>query len=555
MRTGAEYRDSLRDGRNVWVLGNGPIDDMTSHPATAAMVQAYVAWYDRHFDADWQDILLTEPDANGARQPLAFQLPQTSAHLRRLGKAIAAVHFLTGGNMTHTPGYGALIALGLLDVVKRLQVSSAEVEAAEAYRESLARSGRFLTFASGGPLIGQRFRAEPRERLALRLLKETAGGIVVRGKVSMHTSTPFAEDVLITGRDELPPGSGRWLWFIVPVNAPGVRVVARPPAPRHANPFLSPLSSRFDELDAQLWLKDVFIPRERVFTAEPLFQNRRHSLPSWLFWHQHYGWLAKAEFTLGLALALADAMGLKDNPATIEQLLDLVVDVQTSRTCVTAAELEPEITEAGFAVPGQLHIAAASIYTLKARQRMSEILRSLPGSSLVNAPADTDLADPEMAADLEDAFGGGGYSALQRAALLQLTWDHVSSGLDGRESAFELHANGGVPAWRSRLRAWFESYNELANNVHEVLGVEMPNMDLNSLRNIPYAPQRPVTPAPATAKAGADAADGGAESSMSILSMCTTSRQGRWSAIPGISSLRWRIKKIWATFLMYLALV
>jgi hypothetical protein len=45
------------------------------------------------------------------------------------------------------------------------------------------------------------------------------------------------EDVLITGRDELPPGSGRWLWMIVPVNAPGVRVMARPIAARHANPF------------------------------------------------------------------------------------------------------------------------------------------------------------------------------------------------------------------------------------------------------------------------------------------------------------------------------
>ena len=259
MRTGAAYRDSLRDGRDVWVLGYGRVDDVTTHPATAAMVDEYVAWYDRHFAADWQDILLTAPDVNGERRPLAFEIPTTSAHLRQLGKAIAAVHFLTAGNMTHTPGYGALIALGLLDVVKRLHVSPAEVEAAEAYRESLARHGRFLTFASGGPLIGQRFRAEAQERVALRLISETEDGIVVRGKVSMHTSTPFAEDVLITGRDEMPPGSGRWLWFIVPVNAPGVRVVARPPAPRHANAFLSPLSSRFDELDAQLWLNDVFI--------------------------------------------------------------------------------------------------------------------------------------------------------------------------------------------------------------------------------------------------------------------------------------------------------
>ena len=80
---------------------------------------------------------------------------------------------------------------------------------------------------------------------------------------------------------------------------------------------------------------------------------------------------------------------------------------------------------------------------LKARQRMAEILRILPGSSLVVAPSDRDLAAPEIGAGLEESFGGGGYTALQRSALLQMAWDHVSSALDGRESAFELHANGG----------------------------------------------------------------------------------------------------------------
>ena len=187
-------------------------------------------------------------------------------------------------------------------------------------------------------------------------------------------------------------------------------------------------------------------------------------------------------------------MGLKENPATIEQLVELTVDVQTTRTCMTAAELEPEMTVSGYALPGQLHLAAAGINTLRVRQRTSEILRGLPGSSLVNAPADTDFADPGMAAELEDAFGGGGYTALQRAALLQLTWDQVSSGLDAREAVFELHASGGLTAWRGRVRSWFEGYNELANGVQKLLKVEMPPMDLTSLQEIESAPRRQVTP-------------------------------------------------------------
>jgi len=41
MRTGAEYRQALRDGRRVWVMGEGWADDVTTHPATRAMVEEY----------------------------------------------------------------------------------------------------------------------------------------------------------------------------------------------------------------------------------------------------------------------------------------------------------------------------------------------------------------------------------------------------------------------------------------------------------------------------------------------------------------------------------
>ena len=84
MRTGAEYREALRDGRRVWVMGEGLIDDVTTHPATRAMVDEYVAWYDRHFDPAWQDVVLTPPDAQGARAPWAFVVAEerrpTCAH-------------------------------------------------------------------------------------------------------------------------------------------------------------------------------------------------------------------------------------------------------------------------------------------------------------------------------------------------------------------------------------------------------------------------------------------------------------------------------------------
>jgi len=61
----------------------------------------------------------------------------------------------------------------------------------------------------------------------------------------------------------------------------------------------------------------------------------------------------------------------------------------------------------GLLLSNQRHVATGSIAMLKARTRMSGVLRTLPGSSLVVAPSDRDLAAPDVAAGLEESFSGG----------------------------------------------------------------------------------------------------------------------------------------------------
>jgi aromatic ring hydroxylase len=489
MRSGADYREALRDGRRVWVMGEGLIDDVTTHPATRAMVDEYVAWYDLHFEPAWQDIALRPADAHTERTPWAYVVPKSADDLSGMGRFFSATTFLSAGNITHTPCYGHLIALGLLSAVEERNVSQAQIDNAARYRQQIADTGRFLTFCGGAPTIGTRMREDPGERAALQIVRKTDAGLVIRGKIGMHTSPAYAEDVYVGSLSGIDIGEHR-ATFVVPVNAPGVTTICRKMAVRHANPFMAPLSSRYDELDGQMWFEDVLIPWERVF----LLGESPEPIARWLIWHHLYCWLSKAEFTLGLALALSHAMGLVTHEATIEHLVDLAIEVQTVRSCLTATECDPRFTASGYCAPNHSHLAVGGIAILKARQRMAEILRIVPGSSLVVAPSDRDLAAPEMADGLEDAFGGGGYTALQRSALLQMAWDHVASALDGRESAFEQHASGGLPAWRGRLRRNFERYNELANAVLRSLHLDMPEIDLSSIREVPWAPRRPVTP-------------------------------------------------------------
>src|SRR5215831_41379 len=148
MRTGAEYREALRDGRKVWIVGEGPIDDVTTHPATRAMVDEYVAWYDRQNDPNWADIVL-QP-GTGDRTPWGSTIPTTPADLSAMGRYFYAMLLPTGGNITHTPTYGNLISLGIQYAVQQLNVSADQIACAASYRSYIASTGRFLTFAAGG---------------------------------------------------------------------------------------------------------------------------------------------------------------------------------------------------------------------------------------------------------------------------------------------------------------------------------------------------------------------------------------------------------------------
>ena len=76
-----------------------------------------------------------------------------------------------------------------------------------------------------------------------------------------------------------------------------------------------------------------------------------------------------------------------------------------------------------------------------------------------------------------------------------MAWDHVSSALDGREAAFEAHASGGMPNWRNWLRRSFRDYNQLANAVSGIVGMPMPEVDLDDVRTAPIAVRR-TTPRP-----------------------------------------------------------
>ena len=95
----------------------------------------------------------------GSTYPWRFSCRSAPTIFVGWGGLLPPRSFPTAGNVTHTPAYGNLIALGILDAVERRHPASDYLAAAAKYRDWLAQTGRFLTFSSGGATIGYRFRS------------------------------------------------------------------------------------------------------------------------------------------------------------------------------------------------------------------------------------------------------------------------------------------------------------------------------------------------------------------------------------------------------------
>src|SRR5690349_23947190 len=88
--TGAEYLESVRDGREIWIYGER-VKDVTTHPAFRNTVRMIARLYDALHDPAQKAVLTTETDtgSGGFTHPF-FKAPRTREDLVASRDAIAA---------------------------------------------------------------------------------------------------------------------------------------------------------------------------------------------------------------------------------------------------------------------------------------------------------------------------------------------------------------------------------------------------------------------------------------------------------------------------------
>src|SRR5262249_16883969 len=76
IRTGDEYRESIRDGREIWINGER-VDDVTMHPAFKPLVDVRARVYDMAHDPATPDVMTYVDEVTGELSPIALKLPHT----------------------------------------------------------------------------------------------------------------------------------------------------------------------------------------------------------------------------------------------------------------------------------------------------------------------------------------------------------------------------------------------------------------------------------------------------------------------------------------------
>src|ERR671922_1860151 len=105
--TGAEYLESLRDGREIWLYGER-VEDVTTHPGFRNSARMVARLYDALHDPKSKDVLTVETDtgSGGYTHPF-FRAPMSAEDLVRGRDAIAAWQRMTYGWMGRSPDYKA----------------------------------------------------------------------------------------------------------------------------------------------------------------------------------------------------------------------------------------------------------------------------------------------------------------------------------------------------------------------------------------------------------------------------------------------------------------
>lgn len=445
IRTGDEYRESIRDGRVVSINGER-VKDVTVHPAFKPVIDIRALIYDLQHEAATQDALTyLEPD--GDRCAIGLRLPFDKQDWRDKRAAVDLILRHIGGVVTRMGDETIGEMWSLWDGKDILnEIDPRFSENIERHIKECIRLDPFHVSANTDPKGDRSKRPQEQDPdMLVRVVKETDAGIVIRG-AKYETAAAYANQAF------LKPTIANWgdsklseyaVGCIVKMNAPGVTHICRTGFAGRAPLDDYPLSNRFDEIDTLMVLDDVLIPWEDVL----FYQHTRAAAFIRTTLHRYSAFpyvqrtLSYADLLIGAALWNVRQTGLEKQPAVQEKLSEIAVWREGINAHLTASVELAEDSPNGLKMPNQSLLMTGRVHALNNLARMMHIARELCGGQICVTP---DIAAFEAEGTkhwLEKFYSiNESWQSEDRRKLLALARDLLNSDYAGHRLTFQLFA-------------------------------------------------------------------------------------------------------------------
>jgi 4-hydroxyphenylacetate 3-monooxygenase len=461
IRTGDEYRESLRDGRAVWIDG-GWVEDVPAHPAFKPIVDARARIYDLAHEEPTQTVMSYIDSETGDRCPVGAKPPLTKEdwHAKRI--AVDTVLDDLRGIVTRVGDETVGEMWSLYDGQDVLnEINPAFSEHIRHHIRHAAMADPFHVSANTDPK-GDRS-LSPQEQdpdVLLHVIRETDNGIVVRG-AKFETAAAYANQAFVK------PTIGDWgdavlsdyaVGFVADMAAPGVKHICRSTFAGRESSADYPLTNRFDEIDTMIVFDDVEIPWENVFfyrhtRAAAFIRATLHRYSMFPFVQRH---LRFADLLVGVAYTNAVQTGVRMHQGVREKLAELVCYREGINAHLSAAIEFAQQSPGGLMMPNQPLLFTGRVLACSQLPAMMHLARDLCGGQLCITPSAEAFAAPDTGPLLHKYLAVGSVDAEERRKLFAFARDLLNSDYAGHRLTFQLFAQS--PAF-AHLLAVYNNYD------------------------------------------------------------------------------------------------
>jgi 4-hydroxyphenylacetate 3-monooxygenase len=446
IRTGEEYRESQRDGREVYMNGE-KIADVTTHPAFKPIVDIRARIYDMAHEAATQDVMSYVDPRTGERNAIGPKLPRTRDDWRAKRLAVDTVMDDIKGIVTRVGDETVGEMWSLFDGQDVL--NEVDPRFAANIRNHVAyavRADPFHVSANTDPKGDRSKRPQDQDPdMLLHVVRETENGIVVRGAkyetAAAYSNQAFVKPTIANwGDDEL---SDYAVGFIVKMGQPGMKHICRTGFAGREPAADYPLSNGFDEIDTLVIFDDVEIPWENVLfyrhtRAAAYIRATLHRYSAFPFTQRT---LRMADLLIGAALFNVRQTGLDKQQAVQEKLAALACYREGINAQLTAAIEQAEESPGGLLMPNQSLLYTGRVLATSQLPAMMHIARELCGGQICVTPDAAAFADPATAPWLEKFYTiNEDWDADDRRKLLAFARDLINSDYAGHRLTFQLFA-------------------------------------------------------------------------------------------------------------------